>query len=56
MYEHGDTYDTVFTDLGSAFEECRAECVGIYLSLDKSVLKYAIIYKLIVSYVKIPSK
>jgi len=38
VYESDDTYDSVFGDMGSAFEECRAECVGILLSLDKTIL------------------
>ena len=38
-YKCGETYDSVFTSLASAYEECRAECVGLYLCLDSSVLK-----------------
>lgn len=32
------TYDTVFTDLASSIEECRAECVGMFLCFEKEIL------------------
>jgi dipeptidyl-peptidase-3 len=37
-YKPGQTYDSVFGSMSSALEECRAECVGVYLSADRQVL------------------
>ncbi|XP_060070560.1 dipeptidyl peptidase 3-like [Ylistrum balloti] len=38
-YEHNESWDGKFTTIASSYEECRAECVGIYLCLSAEVLR-----------------
>ncbi|CAH1792287.1 unnamed protein product [Owenia fusiformis] len=38
-YEPGQTWDSVFSAVASSYEECRAECVGIYLCLSAEILR-----------------
>ncbi|EFC47450.1 dipeptidylpeptidase [Naegleria gruberi] len=39
FYKEGETFNSVIGEISNAFEECRAECTGIYLCLDREILK-----------------
>lgn len=38
-YKPGETWGSVFGSMAGSYEECRAECVAMYLATDKSLLK-----------------
>ncbi|KAF0973055.1 hypothetical protein FDP41_008719 [Naegleria fowleri] len=39
FYKPGENFNSVIGEISNAYEECRAECVGIYLCLDREILK-----------------
>jgi dipeptidyl-peptidase III len=38
FYQEGETWESVFGEVASAYEECRAECVGLILCHDKDAM------------------
>ncbi len=39
FYEANETYDAKFSSFGSSYEECKAECVALYLSCYNDVVR-----------------
>ena len=39
MLQSGETYGSRFSSMSSAYEECRAETVGLFLSVNEDVIK-----------------
>nr|CAD7400430.1 unnamed protein product [Timema cristinae] len=37
-YERNESFSSKFGDLSSTYEECRAECVGLYLCLNRDII------------------
>jgi dipeptidyl-peptidase-3 len=37
-YKPGETWGSIFKSVASSYEECRAECVAMYLGVDKEIL------------------
>ena len=39
FYEPGEDFKSVFSDVNSAYEECRAEAVALYLGTEERILR-----------------
>ena len=52
FYEPGEDFKSVFSDVNSAYEECRAEAVALYLGTEERILRLVTVKTLSLSFIE----